>query len=168
MAGIYGAHQCGDVLGDRLFQPLQVVAALQHRHNPAAGTFFREVHQLARDPAEIFRLQIERGQGIAVMRVEAGGDDQQFGGEFLQLRQDQVFERGAEFCSAVFGGERRVDDGVVLAALAAGAGAGKQRHLVRRAIHHALVGPENILGAVAVMDVEVDDRRAAMPYVRWA
>ena len=56
--------------------------------------------------------------------------------------------------------QRRVDDGVVLAALAGGAGAGKQRHLVRRAIHHGRIGPENILGAVAVMDVEIDHRGA--------
>ena len=28
------------------------------------------------------------------MRIEAGGDDDQFGAEFLQLRQNQVFERG--------------------------------------------------------------------------
>ena len=83
------------------------------------------------------------------------------GAEFLQLRQDQVFERGAEFDAAVFRGQRRVDDGVVLAALAGGAGAGKQRHLVRRAIHHGRVGPENILRAVAVMDVEIDHRGAA-------
>ena len=51
-----------------------------------------------------------------------------------------------------------VDDGVVLAAFAAGAGAGKQRHLMRRAIHHRLVGPEDILRAVAVMNIEIDDR----------
>ena len=56
--------------------------------------------------------------------------------------------------------QRRVDDGVVLAALVDGAGAGIKRHLVGRAIHHGLVRPENILRAVAVMDVEVDDRGA--------
>jgi len=46
-------------------------------------------------------------------------------------------------------------------ALAAGAGAGKQRHLMRRAIHHGRIVPEDILRAVAVMDIEIDDRRAA-------
>src|SRR5882762_6359315 len=29
------AHQCGDMGCDRLFQPLEVVAALQHRDHPA-------------------------------------------------------------------------------------------------------------------------------------
>jgi len=37
----------------------------------------------------------------------------------------------------------------------------EQRHLVRRAIHHRWVGPEDVLGAVAVMDVEIDHRRRA-------
>ena len=94
------------------------------------------------------------------MRVEAGRDDDQLGAEFLQLRQDYVFEGGAEFGAAVLRGQRRIDDGVVLAALAAGAGAGKQRHLVRRAIHHRRVGPEDILRAIAVMHVEIDHGRA--------
>ena len=69
-------------------------------------------------------------------------------------------EGGAECLAAVAGAQRRVDDGVVLAALADRAGAGKQRHLVRRAIHHRFVGPENLLRAVAVMHVEIDDRGA--------
>src|SRR5882724_1457169 len=50
------AHQCGDVLGDRFLQALQIVAALQHRDNPATGACRGDVHQLACDPAEIFRL----------------------------------------------------------------------------------------------------------------
>ena len=43
------------------------------------------------------------------MRIEAGRDDgDQFGAEFLQLRQqNQVFEGGAEFGPPVFGSERR-------------------------------------------------------------
>ncbi len=97
------------------------------------------------------------------MPVEAGRDDDQFRAEFLQLRQDDVFEGGAELGAAVFRGQRRIDDGVVLAAFAGGAGAGKQRHLVGRAIHHGRIGPEDILGAVAVMDVEIDDGGAPDP-----
>ena len=40
------------------------------------------------------------------------------------------------------------------------AGAGIKRHLMGRAIHHGLVRPEDVLRAVAVMDVEIDDRDA--------
>jgi hypothetical protein len=56
------------------------------------------------------------------------------------------------------------------AALAHRAGAGIERHLVRRAIHHGRVVPENVLAAVAVMHVEIDDRDAfrAVPFLRVA
>src|ERR1700730_18156057 len=155
------AHQCGDVRRDRFFQALQIIAALKYRDNSPARALIGDIHQFARHPAEIVRLEIERGQRVPVVRVEAGGDDDQFGGELPQLRQDQVFERGAEFGAAVFRGQGRADDGIVFAALADGAGTGKQRHLVRRPIHHRRIGPENILGAVAVVDVEIDYRRAA-------
>src|SRR5215470_6780325 len=50
------AHQRADVGRHRFFQALQVVAALEHRDNPAAGASLRRIHQLARDPAEVLRL----------------------------------------------------------------------------------------------------------------
>ena len=155
------AHQCGDVGRDQLFQALQVVAALEHRDNPAAGAGSATSISLRVTQPKSSACRLSEASGSrkcaskpAEMRISSGAN-------FSQLRQDHVFERGAEFGAAVFRGQRRVDDGVVLAALAAGAGAGKQRHLVRRAIHHGRIGPEDILGAVAVMDVEIDDRRRA-------
>src|SRR6266481_3083539 len=39
------AHQCGDVSRDRLFQALQIIAALKHRDNSAAGVCIGDVHQ---------------------------------------------------------------------------------------------------------------------------
>ena len=40
------------------------------------------------------------------------------------------------------------------------AGAGIERHLVGRAVEEIGIGPEDVLGAVAVVDVEIDDRHA--------
>ena len=94
------------------------------------------------------------------MGVEAGRDYQDVRLELAQPRQDHGFERFAEGVAAVAGRERRVDDGVVFAAFADRAGAGIKRHFVGRAIHHGFIGPENILRAVAVMHVEIDDGRA--------
>src|SRR6266481_2396118 len=113
------SHQRGDMGCHRLFQPLKVVAAFQHRDNSAASAFLCNIHQLARDPAKILRVEIERSPRVAVMRIEAGRDDDKLGAEFLQLRQDHVLECGTEFGAAVIRGQRRVDDGVMLAALAA-------------------------------------------------
>src|ERR1700722_20170324 len=56
------AHQCGDVCCSRLFQPLQIVAAFQHRNDSPACAGIGDVHQLAGDPAEILSLEIERRQ----------------------------------------------------------------------------------------------------------
>jgi len=113
-------------------------------NHPSAGAGIRDIHQLAGDPAKVFGLQIERGQGIAMVRVEAGGDDDQFGAELLQLRQDQIFKRGAEPGAAVLGRQRRIDD-VSCSPRSHWRGAWKQRHLVGRAVHHGRIRPENIL-----------------------
>src|SRR3981081_2551117 len=83
------AHQCRDVGRDRLFQALQVVTAFKHGHHATARAGGGDIHQLARDPAEIFRIEIDVRQWIAAMRVEAGGNDDQFRCEFRQLRQNQ-------------------------------------------------------------------------------
>src|SRR5206468_6361242 len=69
------AHQRGDVSGDRLLQAYQIIAALEHRYNSPPRAAIGGIHQFARHPAEIFRLEIDRCQGIAVVRIEAGGDD---------------------------------------------------------------------------------------------
>src|SRR4051812_468153 len=84
------AQQCCDVGRDRVFQALQVVTAFEHRHHAAAGACAGDIHQFAGDPAEIFRVEIDVRQGIAAMGVEAGGNDDEFGREFLQLRQNQI------------------------------------------------------------------------------
>ena len=46
----------------------------------------------------------------------------------------------------------------MLAALTERAGAGIMRHLVGRGVHDGRIVPKNVLGAVAVMDVEIHDR----------
>ena len=90
------------------------------------------------------------------------------GAKAVDPRQDRRLHRLAESVAAVAGRERRVDDLVVLAALAARAGAGIERHLVRRGVKHALVVPEDVLRAVAVVDVEIDDGDALGAMAAWA
>src|SRR3954447_8320825 len=112
--GNSGAHQRRDVRRDGVLQSLQVIAAFEYRDDPPACGFAGEIHQLARHPAEIFRVEIDVGERIAAMRVETCGDDDQLGSKFRQLRQDQIVESGAESGAAVVRRQRRVDDVVVL------------------------------------------------------
>src|SRR5450755_3829950 len=54
------AHQCRDMCRGRLLEALQIIAAFEYRDTSATGALVGDVHQFARDPAEIFRLEIER------------------------------------------------------------------------------------------------------------
>src|SRR5271163_108136 len=132
------AHQGTDMGRDRFFQALKIITALEYRNNSASRGAIGEVHQFPRHPTEVFGFEIERSQGITMMRIESGRDDDELGAEFAQVGQDRVFESGAEFRAAIFRRERRVDDVIVVATFTAGAGAREQRHLMRRAIHYGL------------------------------
>ena len=94
------------------------------------------------------------------MGIEASGDDDKLRPKIAKPRQDAIVECGAESLAAVARPQGCIDHRIVLAVFADRAGAGVERHLVRGAIHHRLVRPENLLRAVAVMHVEIDDRRA--------
>ena len=75
----------------------------------------------------------------------------------VQCRQPALDDRGAERVAALAGGERDVDHvgrRVVDAAVRV------ERMLERRHHQHAGIALEDVLGAVAVVDVEVDDRDA--------
>src|SRR6516165_12536304 len=104
--------------GDRFLKALKIITALEHRNNSPARGLVGDVQQLSGHPGEILGLQVQRSQGIAIMRVEARRDDDQFWGEFPQMRQDAVFERRAELRAAVLRNKWRIDDVVMLAALA--------------------------------------------------
>src|ERR1700704_6279742 len=56
---------------DRPFQRLQVITAFEHRHRASARARMGDIHQLAGDPAEIFRVEINVRQLIAAVGVEA-------------------------------------------------------------------------------------------------
>ena len=50
---------------DRFLQALQIITALEYRNNAPLGGFAGKIHQPARHPPEILRLQVERGERIA-------------------------------------------------------------------------------------------------------
>ncbi len=120
-------------------------------------------HQALRRPGEIGLAQVEIAERIAIMRVEARGDDDEIGAERLQARQDRLREGFAERFAAVARAQRRVDDLIVLPAFASRAGAGIERHLMGRGVHDAAIAPEDVLRAIAVVHVEIDDGDALEP-----
>src|SRR5579872_3198594 len=114
---------------NRLLQSLEIITTLEYRDNSASCAAIGEVDQLARHPCEVFSFEIERRQWVPVMSIESCRDDDELRAEFAQIGQDGIFEGRAELGAAILGGERRVDDIIVIAAFPAGAGSGKQWHL---------------------------------------
>ena len=83
--------------GDGKCQTLQIVAALEQADEPAAGDGGRPASmQLPGRPVEIVLGQIDLGQRIAVMRVEAGRNDDQVRREVIERRQDAAIETPRE------------------------------------------------------------------------
>src|SRR5579872_1882904 len=151
-------------------QAVEVVATLQQRDDAAFAGAAGDVHQAPRRPGEIRFDQIEMAERDEAMGVESRRDDDQVRPETFEARQKRDIEGLAERCAAVAGAQWRVDDLIMLAALVDRASAGKERHLMGRAIHRVLVAPENVLRAVAVMDVEINngDALGAMDGARVA
>src|SRR5579871_2858663 len=75
------AHQGADMRRDRFLQALKIITALEHRNNSASRGAIGEIHQLSRRPSEVLGLEIDRSQRVAMMRIESGRDDDQFGAE---------------------------------------------------------------------------------------
>ena len=92
------------------------------------------------------------------MSVKARRDDDEVGRERLDPRQDHDVHGLTESLARVASPQRRVDDLVVLAALPDRASAGIKRHLMGRTVDDGRIVPEDVLRAVAMMHVEIDDR----------
>src|SRR5690606_17995901 len=73
---ISSLHQFGDMRGGGFGETFEIVAAFQHRDDAAAGMSVGDIHQLLRHPGVIGLDQIDVGQRVAGVGVEARRDDQ--------------------------------------------------------------------------------------------
>jgi hypothetical protein len=92
--------------GGRVAQGLQIIAAFEQRYDAAVGEPVGHIHELLRRPDEIGLFEFDVGEWIAVVRVEAGGNDDQFRAEVGKPRQDAALERGAKRVAAVARAQR--------------------------------------------------------------
>ena len=143
--------------GNRVAECLQIIAAFEQGDDTAAGATVGQIHDLLRGPDEVGFGEVDVGEWVAHMRVKAGRDDHKLRSKFSKPRQNSRLERRAERCTAISRTQRRVDDRIVFAGFANGAGPRKQRHLMGRAIHDGFIRPEDLLRTVAVMHVEIND-----------
>ena len=100
---------------------------------------------------------------VALVGIEAGGEDDQLRGERPYLRHNEAFGCGQVLGIPAAGGQRHVQ-GVTLAradtALACRPGAGIERILMNGQVVHRGAAIEDVLGAVAVVYVGIEDQHA--------
>ena len=65
-----------EMRGRAAAQRMQVVTALEQRHDAPTGMPFRHLHQLLRDPGVISLDQLEHRQIVFAVRIEARRDEQ--------------------------------------------------------------------------------------------
>ena len=143
---------------DRVGEGVEVVPALEHDQQAARRY---ECGESSGEVGVVGRRQLDPRQGIVAVSIEAGGDDQPVGRERLDHRHDHLVERGPVHVASRAGRERQVQVGsgrLAPPGLGEPSGARVQRRLVGRHVQDARVVVEDVLGAVAVVDVPVDDR----------
>jgi len=168
-----GGGERAHVSGTGGRQSRQVVAALQRRHQPPAGMTLRQLHRQAGEGGEISVVEPEAAKRILAAGIKAGGDEHELGRERVGRRQDLLPPGRQQLGAGGAGGQGNVHRealAVANAAIGGSAGAGIKRRLVAAAEEHGGIGGENVLGAVAVVYVPIEDQhpRQAMGHLQMA
>jgi hypothetical protein len=141
----------------------RIVAAFEDADDPAAGVGSCNVADDLRQRSEIFRLKPQRADRICAMAVEAGAQQDELRADTIGQLGHGRFEsldilstRRAEFERQI---ELRAERGA-FANLTHVAGPWIKGPAMDREESDLFVAPEDLLGAVAVMHIPVDDQNA--------
>jgi L-ribulokinase len=74
----------------------EIVAAFEHRDQAALAMALGQGDELPGEPGEILGLETERGERVGAVGVEAGGEDEDLGGEGVERREEGGLPRRAE------------------------------------------------------------------------
>ena len=88
----------------------EIVAAFKCRHEPSTGVARRDGDELIRNPGVIRLDEHDLRERIAAMCVEARGNEDELGPEFLECRQDMRRKGKAELARARHRRKRHVED----------------------------------------------------------
>ena len=141
---------------DAARQRAQVVDALQAADDASLGVALRHVLELLRHPGVVGLHQAELAHVVLAVGVKAGADEDQLRAVRLQPGQPVFGDEFADLRALGVGGHGHVDEVGRLADVALGV----ERVLVEAAHQNALIPGHDVLGAVAVVDVKVDDGHA--------
>src|ERR1700722_12187358 len=139
-----------------------MISAFEGADDSALAMLVGGGDQAAGDLREAVFGEVDLGEGVEVVGVEAGGEEEEIGVKIVEGGKDRFVHRGLVIVVGAAGGHGDVDDAAVGGAFAgfggvAGAGVTGGGVLMNADEEDRAVGVENGLGAVAVVDVEIDD-----------
>ena len=117
----------------------------------------RDRLELRGDPAVVVVDEAHHRQVVLGVRIEPGGKDDELRSEFLERRHPVLGDRRAELLRPGAGRKRDVHH---VRRRIFGSAIGIERVLERRHHQHTLFAREDVLGAIAVMHVEIHDYHA--------
>ena len=135
----------------------QVVAALEHRHDASFTQLIGQIGELAGDPGVIGVDPAELADVVIAMRIEACRNEQHLGFEVTQRRQPGIGHRIAQRLPTGVGRKWHIEHVLAECLLAA---VGIQLRLKGRDHQDSLVTGQDVLTAIAVMNIEIDQGNA--------
>ncbi len=135
----------------------EIVAAFEGRDDASAAVILGHRNDEPGDPGEVIGVEMEVSQRVVGVGVEARGDEDELGLEFLEGGNPVALDGLAKGGSAGAGRERSVDD---MVADEVEVSVGVVRVLEAGGDEHAGGILENIDGAIAVVHVEIEDGHA--------
>ena len=148
---------------NRIGQRMQVIAALQHRYQPPVAMFIGQIAQFSGNPCVIALDQLQIGQRVVAMRVKSGRDQNQVGVKGGNGRKDLHGHFLAEHRAAAARIQRYIHHIAMRAGFIGRTAARIEWHFVGRGKEYPRIVPDQILRAVAMMHVEIDDGHAVNP-----
>lgn len=140
-----------------------MVAAFEHGEDFASGMAGGDSRDEVGEIGKVFVGEEEVAEWVSHAAVESGGDEDELGAEFFHGGDELFLEAGEDFCAPGEGGERAIEGGPLPragASLIGAASARVPRSLVGAEEEDGAVFVEDVLGAVAVVDVPIDDEDA--------
>ena len=146
---------------NRLAKCIEVVASFEHRNNSGRSVPLGKPHHFLSHFSKVRVFEQKSTQRIASPRIKSGRNDQQVGRKLSLNHFQSIDESLMMRASRGSFAERNVQCSpfaLASAGLTRSAGSRIERMLMRRKIKDRRIVIENVLSAVAVMYIPVDDK----------
>ena len=135
----------------------EVIASFEQGNQAAFAEFIGKITDFFGYPGEVFLYQPQSGERIGRVRVETGRNQDQLRRKISHERKNFARVELSKFGTAIAVAKGEISDGIAHRIFTRVAGARIEWHLVTRDEQDTVIAVDEILSAVAVMHVEIND-----------